>query len=122
MAKLPSFTKLSEEELSDMPKGRWQDAIKVPLNDLLGASGALFGGGLTFAQNILSDVREVDINVPDPWTAATLTNSYANFGSGYEADAFMKHPDGSTELKGYVTGGTAGTSVPCWRCLLRGNW
>ncbi len=47
----------------------------------------------------------------EAWTAATLVNSWVNFGSGYNTAAFFKDPIGIVHLRGLIKGGTttAGT-------------
>jgi hypothetical protein len=43
------------------------------------------------------------------WITPTFINSWANFGSGFEAAGYLKDPFGFVHLKGVITGGSAGT-------------
>lgn len=43
---------------------------------------------------------------PGAWTAPTLLNSWADFGSGYRTTAYRKTPTGDVELRGMVKSGT----------------
>jgi hypothetical protein len=46
------------------------------------------------------------------WTAPTsFTNSWVDYGSGYDAAAYRINPDGDVELKGVIKDGTASTSA-----------
>ncbi len=110
--KLPIYTKLSEEDLSDAPKGAWLDAIKTPVNDNLKATKDLLSGQLTFQQNISSEVKELTIDVPDPWVPVTsFSNSYTDFGNPFPPVAYMKHPDGSVEIRGCVDNGVGVSKI-----------
>jgi hypothetical protein len=44
-------------------------------------------------------------------TGAAFTNAWANFGSGNAAAAYRLNALGQVEIKGFITGGTAGTSA-----------
>ncbi len=99
-AKLPVFDRVSEEDLADAPKGNWVGAITTPLNDQLAANKTLMNGGLTFGQNIQSEVREIDVIIPDAWTAISLQNGFANNAG---TAGYVKHQDGTVELRGNIT-------------------
>jgi len=43
----------------------------------------------------------------DAYTAPTLLNSWANFGSGYNTAGYAKDPGGVVRLRGLISGGTA---------------
>lgn len=45
------------------------------------------------------------------WITPTLVNSWKNYGSGFEAVAYLKDPLGFVHLKGVVTGGATNTTI-----------
>lgn len=114
MAKLPTFVKIDENAIADAPKGNWIEGLKAPINDILSSSNTLFQGGLTFAQNISSEIKQLSLSIPDPWQPLTLVNSYVNYNNGYETAQIMKNSDGMTCIKGMVNGGSADivTTIP----------
>lgn len=105
MAKLPVFDKVTQEDLSDAPKGKWLEALTTPLNDVLTTTKTTLSKNITFDKNVLSETKEIDIDIPDAWQAMALVNGYANNAAPREQSAYTKHPDGTVEIRMSVTGG-----------------
>jgi hypothetical protein len=52
------------------------------------------------------------LSTPDTnWVAVTFTNSWVNYGSGYDTCGYYKDALGFVHLKGLVKSGSLGTSV-----------
>ena len=68
-----------------------------------------------------------DLSITPIWTAPTLTNSWVNFGSGYNNAGYYKDKSGFVHLRGLVKNGTSGASIftlpsgsrPTGQCLFR---
>lgn len=56
-------------------------------------------------------VREIPYTAPGRWMDATLLNSWAAYGSGYDAPGFCKLESGFVCLRGVGKNGTYGTST-----------
>lgn len=104
--RLPVFSKIAEEDVSDAPKGKWKEGIVTPVNDLMSSQKALMNKGVTFEQNIQCEKKSFDIVVPDCWKLLTPINSWTTNGVPLRV---CKHPDGSVEMQGDLTGGVSNT-------------
>lgn len=57
-------------------------------------------------------IVEIDIPVPNPWIDVTsFSNSWVNYGGSSPTAAYMKHPDGTVEMKGVIKSGTIGLAA-----------
>lgn len=104
--RLPTFNKINDEDLSDAPKGKWKDGIVAPVNDLIDSNKSLTNKGITLSNNVMCEQKSFDILVPDAWTLLTPINSWATNGVPLR---ITKHPDGTVELQGDLSGGASNT-------------
>lgn len=75
----------------------------------------------------LSDMRKLLIASKSIWTAPTLVNSWANYGSGFNPAGYFKDVNGVVHLRGLLKDGVVGTTSamftlptgfrPATRCL-----
>jgi hypothetical protein len=68
--------------------------------------------GETFMASYVNDMQtevtaiETDLLAAKSWTAPTLTNSWANYGSGYNPAGYRKTTDGMVHVRGLIASGT----------------
>lgn len=116
----PGLPKLTRQNMEGAPEERWVDSVKTTANESARQIEQLRSAdhGVKLLENADVELVEVEVQVPDPWIkvsttagAPTFQNSWTNYGGGYTVAAFMKHPDGSVEIKGTVKDGAIGTLI-----------
>lgn len=104
--RLPTFSRINDEDISDAPKGKWKEGIVSPINDLISSNKELTNKGITLSNNVMCEFKSFNIVVPDPWTLLTPINSWVTNGVPLR---ITKHPDGTVELQGDLSGGASNT-------------
>src|SRR5882724_5032451 len=96
--------RLTPNVMEGAPDTSWLSAITTSvnfLNDFVDKSAASEDGlSITEAKDV--EIQEITVKTPDPWHKFVLINTWADAGgSGY-----MKHDDGTVEIRLNITGGT----------------
>jgi hypothetical protein len=86
--KAPEYRPFQKEDFADQP---WMEKLIRPLNTVLGQIRSGLANGLTFAENLNAEVKTIDVTTADPWIAPTLTNSWADYGTGHHAAGYRKN-------------------------------
>lgn len=74
-------------------------------------ASALTTAQFTNSQIDLGNTQEKNRFYDEPWTSATLTNSWANYGNGHYVTGYYKDSLGWVHLKGVIQNGTIGSSA-----------
>lgn len=90
---------------------RLRDAIKAAADARFGNLGGAYETNRQgFAQDLAQSIfDELNTNAQDAWTAATLQNSWVDFGAPYAGASYTKDAEGWVHLRGLIASGTTGT-------------
>ena len=102
MAKPPDYGALTREALQDAPA--WVEKLLRPLNTLGQGTRDAMRGGLTIADNLAAEVREVTLAAPEDWTALSLTGGWTRHpDTAFVSPGWRKAEDGRVYLRGLLT-------------------
>jgi hypothetical protein len=103
LIKVPPLS-FRREDIPDLSTGERTDKLLRGLNAFGAEAERLLNGGVSLTGNCQAFAKELSFTTRDEWTAASLTNSWANVG-GFQTAAYRKRA-GRVWLRGSVYGGT----------------
>jgi hypothetical protein len=98
VAKPPSVRSINKEDAQDVP-----DGLLLPLNTFLSQTHAALSAGLSFRDNFAGEVKTVQVECPEDWTAVTAFNAgWSAYGEAakYHQPGYRIREDGDGELRG----------------------
>lgn len=103
--------RLSDSDLEDAPTAGYIDAFVDSVNKLNDSvSTPAKPTTIDFLKQCSVEMFEFDMQVPDPWINAALSGSWVDVVAA-DKSGYMKHYDGSVEMRGNVKSGGAGTNI-----------
>lgn len=110
MATAPNRLNVALDQIPDAPE--WFHKVLESLNPFTQQVSAALRQGITFRENVLSELKLVKFRAPGPvWTSPTLLNGWLDYGGGYGPPAFTTEESGFIQGRGAVKSGTAGSAI-----------
>lgn len=111
----PDIPRLTDRNMTGAPTQKYVGSIQQSVNLLADHVERIAGQPqqINLLANANVELVELTVQVPDPWIkvgttgAPAFQNSWTNYNLGFSEASFMKHPDGTVEVKGTVASGTA---------------
>jgi hypothetical protein len=87
--------------------GNVQKDFNINVGNIANAKAVLGASGLSVLGLKKIEVKEFEVVVPDPWILMlNFANGWENYNAPDNLVKFMKHPDGRTEVRGWMGSGT----------------